>query len=102
MMRAFDVQSAASLEATDDQQLDAELKLARLRVAVVWTLTDHIEQFAHEADVEGVREQLVEEMAWLGCWLFEAASSMAKRRRLEQSGAFRRSLASDDLPIVSA
>jgi len=101
MMRALDLRSAASPEATEHPELDAELKLARVRaqVAVVRTLTDHIERFAHVADLEGLREQVVEEMARLECRLYEA--SMAKRGRPEQSGVFRCSLATDDLPIVS-
>jgi hypothetical protein len=84
--------SLASLEATDDQQLGRELTLARLRaqVAVVRTLTDHIERFAQVADVEGLGEQVVEEMGRLGCRLVDAAAAMSVPRRPEESGVFLR------------
>ena len=87
MMRALDLRSAASPEATEHPELDAELKLARVRaqVAVVRTLTDHIERFAHVADLEGLREQVVEEMARLECRLYEA--SMAKRGVQNRAGS---------------
>jgi type II secretory pathway component PulM len=93
--------SLASLEENDERRLSAELSLARLRaqVAVIRTLTDHIEQFAHAADVAGLHEQVVEEVARLGCRLFEVAASMAASDRPEVSGVFRRV---DPLPAADS
>jgi len=95
--------SLASLEATDEIQLSAELNLARLRaqVAIVRALTDQVEKAVHVAEVDDLRERIVEEMARLGCRLFEAAAAMAGSRRREDSGVFLRQPAlvpADDLP----
>ena len=55
----------------------------------------------HVAEVDDLREQIVEEIARLGCRLFEAAAAMAVSRRLEDSGVFLRQPAlvpAEDLP----
>jgi hypothetical protein len=84
--------SVATLESSDDGQLTAELRLARLlaQVAVVGALTDHIEQLARPGDADGVSGQLIEEMARLGCRLLEAAAWMTRSPQSEDSGIFPR------------
>jgi hypothetical protein len=59
-------------------------------VAVLRTLTDHIEQLARPGDADGVSWQLVEEMARLGCRLLEAAAWMTRSPHSEDSGVFPR------------
>jgi acetolactate synthase regulatory subunit len=97
---SFALPSLASLEENDDRRLSAELTIARLRaqVAVVRTLTDHVEHLADVAAVEGVQAQVVEEIARLGCRLLEVAASLAASDRPEASGVFRHldPLLSDD------
>ena len=72
--------SLAALESKDDWRLGVELRLARLRaqVAAVRSIADHVDYLARAADEDGVGEQLVEEMARLGCRLVEAAGSLAR------------------------
>jgi hypothetical protein len=84
--------SLAALESTDDTQLTVELTLARLKtqVAAVRGIADHAERLARAADVESLGEQLVEEMARLGCRLIEAAGSLAEAPRPGESGTFPR------------
>lgn len=73
------VPSIASLESNDDGQLIAELRTAELReqLALVRTLADHIDNLLRPSDIKGASEQLFEEMARLGCRLFETAISLA-------------------------
>jgi hypothetical protein len=87
------IPSLATLESNDDSQLSAELRLARLRsqVAVVRALADHIDHFARPADSQGLGEQVIEEMARLGCRLLEAAGSMTRSSLRDESGVFARS-----------
>jgi hypothetical protein len=77
-------------QARDDSLLTAEPRLARLRaqVAVVRTLADHIEHFARQVDAGALSSQLIEEMARLGCRLFELAAPMTRPPRSEDSGVF--------------
>ena len=84
--------SLATLESNDDSQLSAELRLARLRsqVAVVRALADHIDHLARPADTQGLGEQVIEEMARLGCRLLEVAGSLARSPCHEESGVFAR------------
>lgn len=84
--------SLAALESHDDDQLVAELRLARLRsqVAVVRAMVDQVEHVSRAKDAEGVRDQLIEEMTRLGCQLLKAAGSLAESRRPEESGIFAR------------
>jgi hypothetical protein len=84
--------SLAALESDDDDRLGAELQLARLgpQVAVVRTIADEIEHLARPSDAEGLREQLREEMARLGCRLLAVAASLSGPPRPEDSGVFAR------------
>jgi hypothetical protein len=80
--------TVTTLESDDDDQLAAELRLARLRteVAVVRTLADQVEVFVSSRHAARLSEQLTEEMAKLGCLLFEAAAgrtSSGVRRGVE-------------------
>jgi hypothetical protein len=83
------IPSLDALESRDDRWLDAELRLARLRseLAIVRALADHIDHLAGTEPVDGLCEQVVEEMARLGCRLLEAAGSLT-RPRAEGSGVF--------------
>ena len=84
--------SLAALESADDDRLGVELQLARLRsqVAVVRTIADEVEHLMRPRDADGVRAQLVEEMARLGCRLLEAAASLTEPPRSGDSGVFAR------------
>jgi hypothetical protein len=81
-----------ALESNDDHQHSAEVRLARLRteVAVVRTLADQIELLVRPRHAEGVRDQLVEELARLGCLLFETAAELTNPPTAEDSGIFPR------------
>jgi hypothetical protein len=70
----------ATLASNDDSQLAAELQLVRLRAqaAVVRALTDEVEQLTRAEEAVGVGDRLVEELARLGCRLFEVASSLTR------------------------
>jgi hypothetical protein len=74
------IPSLATLEASDDRQLAADLELARLRaqMAIVRTLAEHIEHFAQPEDTGGLSEQLVDEMARLAHRLLDATTSMTR------------------------
>ncbi len=82
----------SSPQPSDDCELTAERRLARLRgqVAVLRTLMDNVDHFACAEDADGLSEQLVEEMARLGCRLLEAAASMTRPPPSAQSGVFLR------------
>jgi hypothetical protein len=83
--------SIAALQSNSDEQLAGELRVAELReqLAVVRTLADQIEQLSRPIDTESLYEQLVEEMARLGCRVLEAAAALAKSYP-EDSGVFAR------------
>ena len=82
--------SLVTLESSDDGQLNAELRLARLRAqaALVRTLTDNIEHLVRPGEADALRWQIIEEMARLGCRLLEAAAWMKRSTRSEDSGVF--------------
>jgi hypothetical protein len=84
------IPSLSSLEADDDRPLVAELRLARVRsqVALLRTLVDRAEYLALPGKTHGLDEQLVEEMARLGCRLLEAAALLAERPGADESGTF--------------
>jgi hypothetical protein len=84
--------SVSTLESDDEIQLTAELWLARLRtqLAVVRALADQIEVAASPRHVNGFGEQLIEEMARLGCRLFEAAAELTRTPAPEDTGVFNR------------
>jgi len=84
--------SVITLESNDDGQLTAELRLGRLRtqVAVVRTLADQAESLVSPRHMDGLNEQLIEEMARLGCRLLEAAVTLTKSPAPEDTGVFHR------------
>jgi hypothetical protein len=86
------VPSLSAMESNDDGRLAAELRLDRLRsqAAIIRTLADHVEHLARPADADGLGEQLIEEMARLGCRLLEAAASLTESRRSDDGGVFAR------------
>jgi hypothetical protein len=75
--------SLVALTSDDDTRLSAELRVARLRsqVAVIRTVADHIEHLARWSNVDGLREQAVEEMGRLGGRLIGAAAALTDLRR---------------------
>jgi len=87
------VPSLAAPESNDDGVLAAEHRLAGLRrqAAVVRTIADHVGELARPRDAEGLRAQLVEEMARLGCRLLEAAAALSESPRRPDSGILARS-----------
>jgi len=93
-MFEFKLPSVVTLESNDDRQLSAELRLARVRtqVAVVRTLADEIELLVRRRLVDGLSEQLVEEMARLGCQLVETAAELTRVPAAEDTGVHRRPL----------
>ena len=84
--------SVDALESSLDGPLAAERRLVNLRsqAAVVRTLADQVEQLSRAADVDALGAQMVEEMARLGCRLFDAAALLAGVSRVEDSGVFKR------------
>jgi hypothetical protein len=59
-------------------------------VAVIRTLADRAEHLARLGEADELSEQLIEEIARLGCRLLEAAASLTKSPRSEDSGVFAR------------
>lgn len=88
--------SVAAPEANQGGPLAAEARLVDLRsqVAVVRTLADQVEQLSRAADVASLGGQMVEEIARLGCRLLEAAAALAGVSSVEDSGVFKRVVAS--------
>jgi hypothetical protein len=82
-MLAPNVPAVTTLESNDDDQLAAERRLGRLRteVAIVRTLADQIELLVSPRYAKRLSEQLVEEMARLGCRLVEAAAELTASPR---------------------
>jgi hypothetical protein len=80
--------SLQALDASDDRLLHEELRCLAVReqAAVVRALADHLEHFAPSAAPAGLRGQLVEELARLGCRAFETAAALSATER--QSGIF--------------
>jgi hypothetical protein len=85
------IPSPAALGSDEDGRLEAELRLGRLRsqAAVVRALADHVEHLSRAGDSDGIGDQLIEEMARLGCRLIEAAGTLAGSHP-EDSGVFAR------------
>jgi hypothetical protein len=96
-MRAPTLPSVATLEANDDPRLASELRVVHLRTqaAIVRTLADHVERFARVEDMDGLGDQLAEEIARLGCRLLDAAASMTMVSAEEASGVFLRLACAD-------
>jgi hypothetical protein len=90
--------SLAALESNDDVRLAAEVRLAQLRsqAAIVHALADQVEHLSRAGDAEGLGDQMIEEMARLGCLLLETADSMASAiTRRRDSGIFARVFGTD-------
>jgi hypothetical protein len=85
------IPSLAALQSNDDGRLTAELRLARLRsqVAIIRSLADQVEHLARPENTDGLSEQLVEEMARLGCMLLETAGALTTVfPHLQNTGVF--------------
>jgi hypothetical protein len=84
------IPSLRALESDDNDRLVPELRLARLRaqVAIVRALADHVEDLARPGDIDGLGNQVIEEMERLGCRLLEAASALAGSPCAEDGGVF--------------
>ncbi|HEY3820667.1 MAG TPA: hypothetical protein VGL81_26055 [Polyangiaceae bacterium] len=68
------------------------LSALRSQVAIVRALADQVDRMSRLDEADGLRDQLIEELARLGCRLIEEASSMAGPARPEDSGVFERTL----------
>jgi hypothetical protein len=79
-MLASSLPPVTALPSHDRGQLPTEVRLARVRaeVAVVRTLADHIELLVGRRQVDGLSEQLIEEMGRLGHLLFETAADLTR------------------------
>lgn len=84
--------SVDTLKSKDEGRLRAEVELIRLRsqLAVVRTVADQVDQVARPHDADGLRGQLVEELARLGCQLLAAAASLTEPTPSDDSGVFAR------------
>ena len=69
--------AADRLAANDNGQATHRLARLRAQAAVVRTLADHVDHFSPLGGAADLSEQLIEEMARLGCGLLDAAASMA-------------------------
>ena len=83
------VPSLEALASQEQDRLAAGLRLASLRSRrqEVQRLTELVARLVRAGDPDGVGEQLVEEMAWLGCHLLEAAATLCGQRA-DDSGVF--------------
>lgn len=84
------IPSLQALESDDNDRLAQELRLGRLRaqVAIVRALADAVEHLARPGDTDGLGNQVIEEMARLGCRLLEAAEALPRSPCPEDSGVF--------------
>jgi hypothetical protein len=84
--------SGQALEARDEAALEATLRLARLRrqAAVVRTLADQVERVSRPGDADALGNQLIEEVARLGCRLVEGVGPLVDAARVDGSGVFAR------------
>jgi hypothetical protein len=87
-----DIPLPAAREAKHDGVSAAERGLARVRsqLAVVRALADCAEVLAQKGETDPLGEQVISEMAALGCRLFEAAAALAEPTGSEDSGVFAR------------
>jgi hypothetical protein len=76
----------------DDGGPALERRCLRIRsqVAIIRALADHADALSRTVDADAVADQLVEEMARLGCRLLEVAASLATPPPPEDSGVFAR------------
>jgi hypothetical protein len=72
--------SLRALQASDDERLREELCLLAVReqVAVVRTFADELERLTSRGRIRGLYEQLVEELARLGCRILETAATASR------------------------
>lgn len=80
------------LESHEVVAVQARLVRVRSQVAIIRTLADHIETLSRVADADAVAEQVIEELARLGCRLLETAAALAGPPPPEDSGVFERRL----------
>jgi 2-keto-3-deoxy-6-phosphogluconate aldolase len=83
--------SLRALRASDERLLEDELRLVatKQQIAVVRTLADELERcLVHGGAATALQEQLVQELARLGCRSIETAAAMAEKPAdlAEQSG----------------
>jgi hypothetical protein len=80
----------ASLDTHTDIRNAVDHRLVRLRsqVAIIRTLADDVD--AGTVDAGAMADQVIEEMARLGCRLLEMAATLATAAAPEDSGAFAR------------
>ncbi len=76
----------------DGGYLPVERRCQRVRsqVAIIRALADHAEALSRAVDADAVADQLVEEMARLGCRVLEAAAALATPPPPEDSEVFAR------------
>ncbi len=70
--------------------LEGRCQRVRSQVAIIRALADHAEALSRAVDADAVADQLVEEMARLGCRVLEAAAALAMPPPPEDSGVFAR------------
>ena len=80
------------LESHEVVAVQARLVRVRSQVAIIRTLADHIETLSRVADADAVAEQVIEELARLGCRLLETAAALAGPPAPTDSGVFERRL----------
>ena len=86
------IPSPILLDSHDGGSLGLRLARVRSQVAVIRTLADHVEALARVGDASAIAEQLIEEMAHLGCRLLETAGALAAPSHPEDSGVFTRAV----------
>ncbi len=62
----------------------------RVQAAVIRALADEVECLSRAGEADGLGDQLIEEMARLGCRLLETAGTLATPPPPEDSGVFAR------------
>jgi hypothetical protein len=89
-MNAHTYPSLSTLESNDDDRLAAELRLGRLRaqVAIVRAIADEVDRIVRPSDIDGLGEQIITEVARLGCQLLESAGAHTRTSVPEASGVF--------------
>jgi hypothetical protein len=77
-----------ALQTSGDERLREELCLLAVReqVAVVRAFADELERLTSQGSVRGLCEQLVEELARLGCRILEAAATASRVEHATPTG----------------
>jgi hypothetical protein len=81
---------ATSISTADTRTTAKHLGRLRSHAAVVRALADEVECLSRTGDAAGLRDQLIEELARLGCRLLETAGTLAGSPPPEHSGVFTR------------